>query len=176
MPWEKLSMDVPMQGVELKRVRIREHFLGNFLTFLYFRRAEGVSFPMVSGFPGLIVVIPYLAFSEMIFFIKWRTRAKHLFYFIVLKQRVVGVLDLREEIRTLYINNLAVSPDYRRIGIATYALNQAAAIGNKLCKEALELAVHKKNTPALRLYEQHGYSIKEEKRRSFILRKQIIKP
>jgi ribosomal protein S18 acetylase RimI-like enzyme len=76
----------------------------------------------------------------------------------------------------LYISSLAVSPDCRRVGIATYALNQAAAIASKFCKEALELAVLKKNTPAVGLYERRGYRVEEEKRRSFILRKKIIKP
>lgn len=169
-------MDISKQALELKPVRMREHFLNNFLTFLYFRRTEGVHFPLVSGFAGLVVVVPYLAFSEVLFFIKWRTRTKHPFYFITLEQRVVGVLALREEPKTLYINTLAVSPDYRRSGIATYALNQTALIARRLHKEALELQVIKKNTPALKLYEQDGYSIKEEKRRSFILRKQINEP
>lgn len=169
-------MSIPKHSLEIRPVRMRERFLSNFLTFMYFRRTDGVNFPMVSGLPGLIVVIPYVALSHVFFnFTKRRERTKYLFYFIVLEHRVVGVLDLREEIRTLYIYILTVSPDYRRIGIATYALNQAEAIANRLRKEALELAVLKKNTPALRLYMRHGYSIKEEKRRSFILRKQIIK-
>jgi ribosomal protein S18 acetylase RimI-like enzyme len=76
----------------------------------------------------------------------------------------------------LYISSLAVSPDCRRIGIATYALNRAAAIARKLGKEAIELAVLKRNIPAVRLYERHGYRTEEERRRSFILRKQIKKP
>jgi ribosomal protein S18 acetylase RimI-like enzyme len=76
----------------------------------------------------------------------------------------------------LYISSLAVSPDCRRIGIATYALNHAAAVARKLSKEAVELAVLKKNIPAVRLYERHCYRIEKEKRRSFILKKQIRKP
>jgi ribosomal protein S18 acetylase RimI-like enzyme len=124
---------------------------------------------MEGGPLGMFVVIPYVALSEMYFFRQWR-------YFIVLQHRVVGVLALREEVRTLYISSLAVSPDCRRIGIATYALNYAAVIASKLCKDALELSVLKKNTPAFRLYKRHGYQVEEEKRRSFILKKQVIKP
>jgi ribosomal protein S18 acetylase RimI-like enzyme len=124
---------------------------------------------MESGPFAMFVVIPYVVFSEVYFFKQWR-------YFIVLERRIVGVLALREEIRTLYISSLAVSPDRRRIGIATYALDQAAMIASKLRKEALELAVLKKNTPAIRLYERHDYRVEEEKKRSFILRKQIMKP
>jgi ribosomal protein S18 acetylase RimI-like enzyme len=121
---------------------------------------------MEGGPFAMFVVIPYVALSEVYFFKQWR-------YFIVLEHRVVGVLALREEIRTLYVSSLAVSPDCRRIGIATYALDQAAVIARRLCKEALELAVLKKNIPAVRLYEKRGYRVDEEKKRSFILRKQI---
>jgi ribosomal protein S18 acetylase RimI-like enzyme len=166
--WENSSVDISTQGLEIRPVRTREHFLFNFLNFLYFRRADGVRFLMEGGPFGIFVVIPYVALSEVYFFKQWR-------YFIVLGHRVVGVLALRDDIRTLYISSLAVSPDCRRIGIATYALNHAAAIACKLCKEALELAVLKKNIPAVRLYERRGYRVEEEKRRSFLLRKQIIK-
>jgi ribosomal protein S18 acetylase RimI-like enzyme len=161
-------MGVSKQDLEIRPVRTREHFLFNLLNFLYFRRANGVRFLMEGGPFGIIVVIPYVALAEVYFFKQWR-------YFIVLERRVVGVLALREEIRTLYISSLAVSPNCRRIGIATYALNHAAAVASKLCKETLELAVLKTNTPAVKLYEKHGYRVEKEKRRSFILRKQIMK-
>ena len=162
-------MGVSKQGLEIRPVRTREHFLFNLLNFLYFRRSDGVRFLLEGGPFGIIVVIPYVALSELYFFKQWR-------YFVVLEHRVVGVIALRDDINTVYISSLAVSPDYRRIGIATFALNHAAAIACKLYKEALELAVLKKNAPALRLYERHGYRVEEQKRRSFILRKQIIKP
>jgi ribosomal protein S18 acetylase RimI-like enzyme len=162
-------MGISEQGFEIRPVRTREHFRFNLLNFLYFRRADGVRFLMESGTFGIIFCIPYVALAEIYFF-------KQLRYFIVLEHRVVGVLALREEIRTLYISSLAVSPDCRRVGIATYALNYAAAIASKLRKEALELAVLKKNTPAIKLYEKHGYQVKEEKKRSFVMRKQIMKP
>lgn len=167
--WENSSVGVSKQSIEMRPVRAREHFRFNLLNFLYFRRADGVRFLMESGPFGVLVVIPYVALSEVYFFKQWR-------YFIVLEHRVVGVLALREKIRTLYISSLAVSPDCRRIGIATYALNRAAAIASKLRKEALELSVLKNNAPAFILYKRHGYRVKEEKRRVYILRKQIMKP
>jgi len=128
---------VSKQGLEIRPVRTREHFLFNLLNFLYFRRADGVRFLLEGGPLGIVVVIPYVALSEVYFFKQWR-------YFVVLEHRVVGVIALRDDINTVYISSLAVSPDYRRIGIATFALNHAAAIACKLSKEALELAVLKK--------------------------------
>ena len=153
----------------MRQIRTREHFLFNLLNFQYFRRADGVRFLMEGGPFAVFVVIPYIVLAELYFFKQRR-------YFIFLRHQVVGVIALQEEINTLYISSMAASPDYRRFGIATYGLNHAAAIASKLCKEALELAVLKKNTPAIRLYEKHGYRVKEEKRRSFIMRKQIMKP
>jgi ribosomal protein S18 acetylase RimI-like enzyme len=161
-------VDISKPSLETKPVKIREHFLFNFLNFLYFRRADDIRFLMEGGPFAMIFVIPYVAFSEIYFFRQWRN-------FIVLEQRVVGVLALSEETRTLYISSLAVSPDCRRIGAATYALNYAAAVARKLGKEALELTVLKKNIPAIRLYERQGYRVKEERRRSFVLRKEIEK-
>jgi ribosomal protein S18 acetylase RimI-like enzyme len=160
---------ISKQCLKIRPVRTREHFLFNFLNFLYFRRADGVRFLIEGGPLAVFVVIPYVALAEIYFFKQRR-------YFILLKHQVVGVIALQEEINTLYISSMAASPDYRRIGIATYALNHAAAIASKLRKEALELAVLKKNTPAIKLYEKHGYRVEKEKRRSFILRKQIMKP
>jgi len=157
------------QNLEMRPVRTGEHFLFNLLNFLYFRRADGVRFLMEGGPFAVLIVIPYVAFSEVYFFKQWR-------YFVILGHQVVGVLALRDYVRTLYISSLAVSPEYRRIGIATYALNHAAAIASKLRKEAIELAVLKKNAAAIRLYEAQGYRKEEEKRRSFILIKQIRKP
>ena len=161
-------MGISKRGLGIRPVRTREHLLFNFLDFLYFRRADGFRFLMEGGPFGIFVVIPYVALAEIYFFRQWR-------YFIVLEHRVVGVLALREEIRTLYISSMAVSPDCRRMGIATCALSHAAAIANKLRKEALELEVLKKNTPAVRLYERRGYRVEEEKRRSFILRRHIAR-
>ena len=94
-------MGISEQGLEIKPVRTREHFLFNLLNFLYFRRADGVRFLMEGGPFGIFVVIPYIAFSEVYFFKQWR-------YFIVLEHRVVGVLALGEKIETLYISSLAV--------------------------------------------------------------------
>lgn len=162
-------MGISKQCLKIRPVRTREHFLFNLLNFLYFKRADGVRFLMEGGPFAVFVVIPYVALAEIYFFKQRR-------YFILLKHQVVGVIALQEKINTLYISSMAASPDYRRIGIATYALNHAAAIASRRRKEALELAVLKKNTPAIKLYERHGYRVEEEKRRSFILRKQITEP
>ncbi len=152
----------------MRRVRKREHLLFNFLTFLYFRRTEGFRFLMEGGPFAAFIVVPYVMLSEVYFFRQKR-------YFVLLEHRVVGAIALEDEDGTLYVSSMAVSPDHRRMGIGIYALNQAAAIAGELCKEALELTVLKRNTPAIRLYKRQGFRLEKEKSRSVVLRKHIRK-
>jgi ribosomal protein S18 acetylase RimI-like enzyme len=166
---EDSSVVTSEQGLEIRPVRTREHFLFNFLNFLYFRRVDGFRFLMEGGPFAVFFVTPYIVLAEMYFFRQWR-------YFILLQNRVVGVIALQEESRTLYISSMAVSPDCRRVGIATYALNHAAAVASLLRKETLELAVLKKNILAVRLYERRGYRVEDETRSTYIMIKQIMKP
>jgi ribosomal protein S18 acetylase RimI-like enzyme len=115
-----------------------------------------------------LVCIPYVFFSEVYFFRQRR-------FFITFEDQVLGVLALHSNDETLYISMLAVSPFFRKIGVATYMLDYAAVIAERLDKAALELSVLKANAPALALYLKYGFRKKKEKRRSFILRKDISK-
>jgi ribosomal protein S18 acetylase RimI-like enzyme len=105
-------------------------------------------------------------FTEAYFFKRKR-------YFVTLKQQIVGILALQEKDDSLYVSSLAVSPFYRKIGVATHILNYATIVTRQLHKNALELSVLKVNTPALRLYKKNGFRKKEERRRTFILRKNV---
>lgn len=139
----------------------------NLLNFLYFRKNDCENCFMIESHPlGLFIVIPYIMFSEAYFFRRKR-------YFTILKQQIVGTLALQEKADTLYIINLAASPFYRKIGVATYMLNFSATVAKRLHKNSLELSVLKANTPALKLYVKSGFRKKKEKRRSFILTKNI---
>jgi ribosomal protein S18 acetylase RimI-like enzyme len=122
---------------------------------------------MIESHPlGLFIVIPYIMFSEAYFFRRKR-------YFTILKQQIVGTLALQEKADTLNIINLAASPFYRKIGVATYMLDFSATVAKRLHKNSLELSVLKANTPALKLYVKSGFRKKKEKRRSFILTKSL---
>lgn len=137
------------------------------LNFLYFRKNDCKNCFMIESHPlGLFIVIPYIMFSEAYFFRRKR-------YLIILKQQIVGTLALQEKADTLYIINLAASPFYRKIGVATHILNYSATVAKRLHKNSLELSVLKANTPALKLYTKLGFRKKREKRRSFILTKNV---
>jgi ribosomal protein S18 acetylase RimI-like enzyme len=134
---------------------------------MYFRRSDYKDRFLIESHPlGLLVFIPYILFSEAYFFRQRR-------YFVTLGQRICGVFALQERDETLYIRNLAVSPFYRKIGVATYILNYTSLMAKQLQKNAIELSVLKANTPALRLYKKFGFRKKKERKRSFLLTKSI---
>jgi ribosomal protein S18 acetylase RimI-like enzyme len=117
---------------------------------------------------GFFVCIPYVFFSEVYFFRQKR-------FFFTLGNQVLGVLAVQDNDDALYISSLAVSPFFRRIGVATQMLDYATVVASKLHKAGVELSVSKANAPALSLYSKYGFRKKREKRRSFILRKDIKK-
>jgi len=155
------------QDFQIRPIRVREHLVFNLLNFLYFRKNDCKNCFLIESHPlGLFIIIPYVMFSEAYFF-----RRKK--YFIILKQQKVGTLALQEKADTLYIINLAASPFYRKIGVATHILNFSAAVAKRLHKNSLELSVLKANTPALILYMKAGFIKKKERGRSFILTKNV---
>jgi ribosomal protein S18 acetylase RimI-like enzyme len=52
-------------------------------------------------------------------------------------------------------------------------VEHANVTAGQLHKSAVELSVLKTNTPALKLYEKHGFRKKQERRRSLILIKDV---
>ena len=146
-----------------------EHLSFSLLSFHFFKNSEGGNL-LFFGSPQLLsplTVIPYILAMEVILF-----RSKR--YFVKLKEQVVGMFVIREKPEALYINSLAVAPEYRRLGIATYILNYANKLAKQLGKKWLELSVLKVNIPALRLYMKVGFTEKKKKKLSLILKKKSI--
>jgi ribosomal protein S18 acetylase RimI-like enzyme len=110
--------------------------------------------------------IPWVLFSEIYFFRQKR-------YFIAFENQAVGILALQDRDEILYISMLAVSPLFRKIGLATRMLDYTTMIAGKLNKAHVELSVLKANTPAINLYLKYGFRKNKEKKRSFIMRKDI---
>jgi len=156
------------QYFSLKPVTRRQHFLFNLLNFLYFRKRDyRKGFSIESSPLFLFILIPYVVFSEVYFF-------RHVRYFVTLGQQVIGVFAFEDRTEVLYISNLAVSPNYRKIGVATYILNHAVALAKQLNKSAIELSVNKANLPALKLYKKYGFRKLKEGASSYILRKDVV--
>jgi len=113
-----------------------------------------------------LIAVPYMLFAEV-----FNTRRKR--YFVKLGNRIAGIFILRARGDTLRIGALAVSPDYRRLGVGLFILGWA----EKLCKQMkmkwLQLTVLKSNIPAQRLYRNFGFKIFVEGRFELKLRRRI---
>lgn len=159
------------QFLKVEHVRKTGHLYFNLLNFQFFKSGERGQ-ALFFGSPKLlshVAAIPYILALEIVFFRKKR-------YFVRLDERVVGMFVLREKPDALYISSLAVAPEYRRFGIATYILQYAKTQARRLNKKWLELGVSKLNAPALRLYRKFGFAKKEERKWSFVVRKNVNNP
>ena len=152
------------QQLKIRTVKRKEHFLFNLLCFLYFRRSAAHS--LETRPVGTLITIPYIVFAELYFFRSSR-------YFATIGQRIVGLVVLQENAETIFISVLASHPFYRKMGIASFILDHAVVLARKLGKTSLELAVLRKNKPALKLYSKFGFHLKEEKKQSYVLQYQF---
>jgi ribosomal-protein-alanine N-acetyltransferase len=59
----------------------------------------------------------------------------------------------------LHINNLAVLPSHRRVGVGSALLSRALAEGTALGARRATLEVRRSNEPARQLYERFGFSV-----------------
>jgi ribosomal protein S18 acetylase RimI-like enzyme len=146
-----------------------EHLSFNLYNFNFFRKSERGKAILFFGNSRLLaplIAVPYVLGSDLAFFRKER-------YFVKLKEQVVGIFVLREKCDALYVSSLAVEPEYRRYGIATYILMHCAELASGLGKKWLELTVLKRNSTARRLYEKSGFVKKEERKWSLVLKKSI---
>lgn len=88
-------------------------------------------------------------------------------------ERILGLFAIQEKTDAIFISVLASHPFYRRTGIASFVLDHVVIFARKLGKTSLELAVTKRNKPALKLYNKFGFHVKEERRRSYVLQYQF---
>ncbi|MGM9613983.1 MAG: ribosomal protein S18-alanine N-acetyltransferase [Oscillospiraceae bacterium] len=73
------------------------------------------------------------------------------------EETVAGYLVLSTVLDEGNIDNVAVSPAYRRRGIADALVENAVTCGRESGLAALMLEVRASNIPAIRLYEKHGF-------------------
>ena len=140
----------------------------NFLEFRFFWNSENGK-AMVFGTPRLLkplVVVPYMLASEVGNF-----RGKK--YFVKLKNQIAAVFILTIRHDSLIVSGLAVSPDYRRLGVGLFILKWIENFCKQIKTEWLELTVLKDNIPAQYLYQKFGFKITTERRMSLTLRKRI---
>jgi len=161
-----------MKGISrfltIQHARKSERLQFSFLSFRFFTNSES-GIPIYLRKPmrlTLLMALPYMAETIIA-----HLREAH--YFVRCGKHVIGIFVLREKPDTLYISSLAVNPLYRRLGIGTQILFYSERIAEKMNKHWLELSVLKTNIPALRLYIKRGFGRKEERRQTYVLRKNV---
>jgi ribosomal protein S18 acetylase RimI-like enzyme len=150
-------------------VKKSKHLLFDLYNFDFFRKSERGEAIMLFGeskFLTTLIAVPYLVGCELAFFREER-------YFVRLNERTAAVFVLREKPDTLFVVSLAVAPQYRRHGLATQILNYSEKVARRMGKSWLELTVLKKNISARNLYEKAGFTKKEERKWSLVLRKSV---
>jgi ribosomal-protein-alanine N-acetyltransferase len=73
--------------------------------------------------------------------------------------RVVGFCSVWRVADEMHINNLAVRPEFRRMGVATALLNHALGEAARLGARRATLEVRRSNDAARRLYEHFGFAV-----------------
>ncbi len=78
--------------------------------------------------------------------------------------KVLGYIGVHEICGEAYIANIAVRPEYRRMGLGEKLISAAADGAEKRNCEFITLEVRKSNAPAIALYEKQGYNIAGERK------------
>lgn len=73
--------------------------------------------------------------------------------------KVLGYIGIHEICTEAYITNVAVFPEYRRLGIGETLIDAATYGAEKRNCEFISLEVRISNTPAIELYKKQGYNI-----------------
>lgn len=87
-------------------------------------------------------------------------------YFLVAVccDNVLGYIGVQEICGEAYITNVAVNPNYRRMGLGERLLIEASDGAKKRECEFISLEVRKSNASAIALYEKEGYNIAGERK------------
>ncbi len=73
--------------------------------------------------------------------------------------KTVGFIEYQDLSGQLYIGDLAVLPDYRRLGIASYLCGCVIRLADSGCADSIVLEVDISNAPAVSLYRRLGFMI-----------------
>lgn len=79
-------------------------------------------------------------------------------------EKILGYIGVQEICGEAYIANVAVRPEYRRMGLGERLISEATeGAKTRLC-EFITLEVRKSNAPAIALYRKEGYNIAGERK------------
>lgn len=84
-------------------------------------------------------------------------RNSHIFLTAEAEGRIVGYVGLMYVLDEGYISNVAVDADWRRQGVADALIDELVRRSRALLLSFLTLEVRESNSPAIALYEKHGF-------------------
>ena len=104
---------------------------------------------------NLCFTIPWARFS----FLNELMSNKFAHYHVIrFNSRIIGYLGLWKVIDEGHITNIAIHPDYRRIGMASKLLEYILKFSLDQNIASLTLEVRKSNTAAQELYKKYGFT------------------
>lgn len=83
---------------------------------------------------------------------------RHEFIAAVNGDKLLGYVGMMYILDEGYIANVAVAPEFRRMGVADALIERLVHISRKLELSFVTLEVRAGNTPAIELYSKHGFS------------------
>jgi ribosomal protein S18 acetylase RimI-like enzyme len=154
--------------LEIVSARRRQYLLFSLLDFRFFKNSETGNV-LFFGAPrrlAPLAVFSYILVNEVLPFRSAR-------FFAKLDDEVAGIFAVHDRRDSLYVKSLAVSPWWRRLGVATFMLDFACRLARRLNKTWVELGVLKANTDAQKLYARYGFRVKAQDKWSLTLRKSV---
>lgn len=82
----------------------------------------------------------------------------HMFFAALIEGKPVGYIGLMYVLDEGYISNVAVSPEYQRLGIGDMLLIELESRCREKQLSFMTLEVRESNKAAIRLYEKHGFT------------------
>lgn len=79
-------------------------------------------------------------------------------------EKVIGYIGVQEIAGEAYVTNVAVRPEYRRMGLGERLICRAGEDARKRECTFISLEVRKSNTAAIELYKKEGYNIAGERK------------
>ncbi len=83
--------------------------------------------------------------------------SQHEFIAAVSGEKVLGYVGMMYVLDEGYISNVAVSPEYRRLGIADALIDRLTALSDSLNLAFITLEARESNNAAISLYSKHGF-------------------
>lgn len=88
------------------------------------------------------------------------------FFIAKVNNKTAGYIGISAILDEGYITNIAVDPEFRRMGVATYLLNRVFSLAREKALSFVSLEVRKSNEGAIVLYNKHLF-IEEGLRKNF---------